>query len=348
MLPLADFQYLEPESIEEAVGLLAQYGRDAMVIGGGTDMLPSMRQGLVSPKYVVSLQAIGGLKRIRWDEDGLTIGPLTTLRMVEADPEVLTRFPFVAQAAHLVASPSVRAMATVGGNICLDTRCNYYNQSAGWRDCSETCSKMGGESCRATTSGRAKTCLAVFSADLSTALVAADAQISLLSTRGERSIALSDFYDTVDGAKPNARAPDELLTSVTIPSRQQGIFGTYLKYCVRNSIDYPLAGVALSLRPNGKNSSFDDIRMVISGISSKPILVSSVAELLNGKPLDPVLIEQAAKLARKAAKPADNLTGDKRHRRLVVYEYAKQALGWALENALTGAFPVIKTERSAP
>ena len=330
--PLPEFQYLEPKSIEEASRMLAELGNQAMVIGGGTDMVPSMRQGLLSPKYLVSLQAIAGLRGIRWDDDeGLIIGPLTTLRSVETNPEVLKRFSFVAQAAHAVASPQVREMATVGGNICLDTRCNFYNQSGNWRECSDACTRLGGEYCKGSANGRARKCFAVFSGDLATALVAADARITLHSARGERSLALCDYY-TGNGAKPHARESDELLTGVAIPSRMQGVFGTYLKYRVRNSIDYPIAGVALTLRSKGAERISDDVRLVISGIVSKPLLVKGVPELLNGKPLDDSLIEQAAAVARKAATPLANTAGDRNHRKLMIYEFTRQALVQAMSH----------------
>jgi len=332
MLPLPQFGYLEPASIGEAACILAELGDRAMVVAGGTDLLPSMRQGLFAPKYVVSLQAVAGLGRIHWDDEaGLSIGPLATLRAVAADPAVQARFPFIARAAHAVGSPQLREMGTVGGNICLDTRCNFYNQSESWRERSDACVKTGGAFCKASPNGRARKCFAVFSADLATALVAADARITLRSARGERTVDLVDFY-TGDGAKPHAREPDELLAGVAIPPRMQGAFGTYLKYRVRESIDYPIAGVALTLRASGAPRITEEVRLVVSGVVSRPLLVKGVAEMLRGKPLDDSLIEAAAALARKAATPLANTAGDRSHRRQMVHEFTKRALGQAVRH----------------
>jgi len=335
MRRLPEFQYFEPQSVAEAAGLLGEFGADAMLIGGGTDLVPSMRQGLFAPKYVISLQAIDALRRIAADERGLRIGALATLRSVESDATVRSGFPLVARAAHEVGSPQLREMATVGGNICLDTRCTYYNQSDDWRGCSEACVKMGGEYCRATPKkSRARKCFAVFSADLATALVALDARVNLQSARGKRSVPMADFY-TGDGALPNLREADELLTDVVVPAVMEGITGTYLKYRVRQSIDYPIAGVALTLRPDYASGTIDDVRLVVGGIASRPVIVNGIADLLNGKSLDDGLIEAAALLARKAAKPLDNTSGERGHRKQMVYEFTRKALSGVARNHAT-------------
>lgn len=333
MQALPAFRYFAPTSVDEALGLLAELGGEAIPAAGGTDLVPSMRQGLFAPKSVISLQAVDVLRRIGWDDGaGLEIGALATLREVAADAEVRRRFPFIARAAHAVGSPQLREMGTVGGNLCLDTRCTFYNQSQGWRDTRGACVKTGGEFCKASPNGRARKCFAVFSADLATALVAADARVTLRSARGTRTLALAEFY-TGDGAKPNARAPDELVTGVSIPARMQDVFGTYLKYRVRQSIDYPIAGVALTLRADAARRVGDEVRLVVGGVTSRPLVVGAVAELLRGRSLDDALIEQAAALARKAATPLANTAGDRAHRREMVHEMTRRALREALNHA---------------
>tara|TARA_B100000315_G_scaffold256080_1_gene301135 strand:+ start:891 stop:1916 length:1026 start_codon:yes stop_codon:yes gene_type:complete len=336
MQPLPNFQYLEPETIHEAAKLLMDSGTQSMVISGGTDMLPSMRQGIFSPDVVISLQAIPHLRDVEWDDtEGLKIGPLATLRSLETNAEILQHFPVIAEAAHAVGSPQLREMATVGGNICLDTRCYYYNQSENWQACDQECLKLGGETCKAAPSGRAKKCFAVFSADLAPVLVALDARITLLSARGERHVDLREFY-TGDGAAPHVKAPDEILTSVLVPKQMAGIFGVYQKYRIRNSIDYPIAGVALTLRLNGPDKSakklVKDVCLVISGVASKPLVVKKIPPLLNGKALDDALIEEAALLAKKAALPLANTGGERAHRKQMIYEFTKKAFEQAINN----------------
>lgn len=331
MQPLPKFEYREPASVAEAARLLAEFGERAKLVGGGTDLVPSMRQGLFTPACVISLQRIAGLRGIAWEAGvGLWIGPMTTLREVEANAEAVARFPFLAAAAREVGSPQLREMGTVGGNLCLDTRCRYYNQSEDWQDCVEACVKRGGEFCKASPNGRARKCFAVFSADLATALVAADARVTLQSAGGARTIDLADYY-TGDGASPHAGRPDEILTEVLVPGRMQGVFGTYLKYRARQAIDYPIAGVALTLR--ARDGRVHHARMVIGGVASRPLVVKGVAEMLEGKALDEALAESVARLARKAATPLANTAGDRPHRKQMVYEFARRALAAAAAHA---------------
>ncbi len=335
MQPLPKFEYREPATMAEAARLLAELGARAKLIGGGTDLVPSMRQGLFAPECVISLQRIPGLRGIAWEAGaGLRIGALTTLREVETSPEMRARFDFLAAAAGEVGSLQLREMGTVGGNLCLDTRCRYYNQSDAWHDCVNACVKRGGEFCTASPNGRAKKCFAVFSADLATALVAADARVTLQSASGARTIELADYY-TGDGANPLAGRPDEVLSEVLVPDRGPGVFGTYLKYRMRQAIDYPIAGVALTLRAEA--GLVRDVRMVIGGIASRPALVKGVGDLLEGKALDDARIEAAAKLARKAATPLANTAGDREHRKSMVYEFARRTLAQAAAHAATAA-----------
>lgn len=331
MQPLPKFEYREPGSVAEAARLLAELGSRAKLIGGGTDLVPSMRQGLYTPACVISLQRIAGLRGVAWEDGvGLRIGPMTTLREMEASAEARARFPFLAAAAREVGSPQLREMGTVGGNLCLDTRCRHFNQSEDWQDCVEACVKRGGEFCKASPNGRARKCFAVFSADLATALVAANARVTLQSAGGARTIELADYY-TGDGASPTAGRPDEVLTEVLVPSAMQGVLGTYLKYRMRQAIDYPIAGVALTLRP--RDGRVHDARMVVGGISSRPVIVKGLGALLEGKVLDETLAESAAKLARKSATPLANTAGDRAHRKQMVYEFARRALAEAAHAA---------------
>jgi 4-hydroxybenzoyl-CoA reductase subunit beta len=325
MQPLPNFAYLEPGSIVEAVRMLSEAGGRAMVIGGGTDLLPAMRHGIFAPEFVISLQAIGGLRDIRWTaKGGLRIGALATLRAVAGNAAIIRRFPVIAEAAHAVGSPQIRETATVGGNICLDTRCYYYNQSEQWQASEQECLKLGGEICKASPFRLAKKCFAVFSADLAPVLVALDARVALIGAGGEREVALRDFY-TGDGATPHVRAADEILTSVTVPRHMAGVFGVYLKYRVRQSIDYPIAGVALTLGLKKKSGAVDNVCLVVGGVATRPVVVAGMAELMGGRPLDEAAIEAAATAARKAALTLPNAAGDHVHRKQMVYELTRRA-----------------------
>lgn len=329
MQPLPKFQYLEPESLTEAALILRENGQQSMIIGGGTAMIPSLRQGINTPRYVVSLEAIANLKQIEWDQDaGLRLGTSVKLHSIAGDAVILRRIPILAQAAKAVGSPQLREMATLGGNLCLDTRCYYYNQSDEWRNCKQTCLKMGGEVCNVIRSD--KRCFAVFSGDLAPALIALDAKITLLSTRGERTIEICDFY-TGDGAKPLAIEPDELVIEVTVPKPKEGTWGTYFKYRIRKTLDYPLASVALMLQLKGADNVCEDVRLVIGAIGTQPLKVAGISELLQGKKLDEALIEKTAQLAKKSAKPVANTAGNRSHRRVMIHVYVKKAFEQVLK-----------------
>lgn len=324
MIPLPKFRFVEPTTLAEAAAILAAEGESCQILGGGTDLVPSMRQGIFAPKTVLSLQAIDGLGRLEWSEaEGLSIGAGVTLRRLETDATLRRLFPMLAQAVSEVASPSIRHMATLGGNLCLDTRCYYYNQSEDWKACSDLCLKVGGEFCKASPGGKAKKCFAVFSADVVPALIALKAQVTLVAKEGERTLDLAAFYSG-DGARPNALRPGEILTRVVVPADRVGIKGSYLKYRIRQTIDYPIAGVALALRL-GPDRKLSEARLVIGGVASKPVLVKGIAELLEGQTLDRARIEQAAQLARKAAIPQANTAGQRAHRKQMIHEFTTRA-----------------------
>jgi 4-hydroxybenzoyl-CoA reductase subunit beta len=181
---------------------------------------------------------------------------------------------------------------------------------------------MGGVYC--TIVPRAKKCFAVFSADLAPALVALDAQVTLISARGSRTISLKDFY-TGNGAKPNGKEPDEVLTKVVVPARMAGYRATYLKFRLRESIDFPVAGVALSVRLEGERAICRDPRLVITGVATAPLLVKGIDELLDGVPLTASAIENAAALAKKTAIPVANAAGAHGHRKQMIYELTRMA-----------------------
>jgi 4-hydroxybenzoyl-CoA reductase subunit beta len=302
-------------------------------MAGGTDLLPSMKQGIFRPKYLLNLCGVPDLERVDLDESsGLRIGALVKLAALERDPVIQKRYPVIAQAAEAVGSVQLRQMGTVGGNLNLDTRCYYYNQSSFWRSCRPVCIKMGGETCNAISGG--KKCFAVFSGDLAPALIALDAKIRLVSSEGERSIFLKDLY-TGDGARPLEIKPEELLDSVEVPILEKDAFTTYLKYRIRKSIDFPLVGVAGMLVMD-KGKVCRDARVVIGAVGPRPEEVAGVEYLLRGKRLEDSLIEGASGLAFKTARPIANTASTPSYRKRLTKILVERMLKEAKDRAVRG------------
>jgi 4-hydroxybenzoyl-CoA reductase subunit beta len=325
---LPQFSYMEPESLKEAAEFLKEKGSASRIVGGGTDVLPSMKQRIYTPDYIVSLEAITELRQIEFNENSdARIGPSVKLCSLASNLEIQKRFPILAQAARAVGSPQLREMGTLGGNICLDTRCTYYNQSDTWRGCKPVCLKMGGKVCNAIGSG--KKCFAVFSGDLAPALIALDARVVLLSAGKERTIPLDDLYSG-DGTKPLTIRSDEILIRVKIPGQSNGALGTYLKYRIRKSIDYPLASVATILSIDGRDKICREACVVIGAVGSRPLKIKGIDALLKGKKLNDSLIEEASQLAFKAARPIQNTAGSPTHRKSMIKALVKKAFNHLL------------------
>jgi len=291
-----NFKLLRPRTSPDALGLLSEHRAEVRVLAGGTDLLPSMRQRLFEPQYVMDLRLLSDLKRIRETEHGVEIGALTTLREIEGSKVLQRDYPVLVEAAKTVASPLIRNMSTIGGNICLDTRCLWYNQSLAWRKSCGFCIKKDGDLCHVAPGG-AK-CWATFSGDTPPALLCLDAQIEIASASSTRRIPLRDFYTGEGDAYRNLQ-PEELVTRVFLPRASAGYRGAYRKLRVRGSIDYPLAGVAVALKKT--NGHIEDLRIGLTAVNPAPILVNvgSLKEEVFGKEL----AEAAGELAARTAKP---------------------------------------------
>lgn len=325
---LPDFQYMAPKSIREVSLFLNDYGKESKIMSGGTDILPSMKQRIFRPRYLVHLNGISDLSRIEFDEkSGLRIGALVRLRALEKDLAILERYPIIKEAVTQIGSVQIRQMGTVGGNLCLDTRCYYYNQSSFWRSCRPRCIKMGGEICNAV--GGGKKCFAIFSGDLAPAFIALGAKINLLSASGERTLLLSDFY-TGDGAKPLALNPEEILTRVEVPSIPKDTFNTYFKYRIRKSIDFPITSLAVLLTLAGKERTCREVKMVVGAVGSRPEEMKEIEELLKGKEIKNPIVEEASDLAFKAAKPIANAASSPAYRKRMIKVFVGRALKQAL------------------
>ncbi len=321
---LPAFRYVAPSTLDEATAVLEDYGPECRIIAGGTDLLPSMKQRILRPTVLLSLERIRNLDRMGFDSQGdLRIGPLVRIGVLEKEVRVLRDYPIVAQAAKAVASPQLRQMGTLGGNLSLDTRCYYYNQSESWRRSRPKCIKMGGDRCNAV--GGGKKCFAVFSGDLGPALMALDAKVTLLSRAGERTIPLSAYY-TGKGESPFAKELKEIILGVQVSPPSEGAISAYHKYRIRKSIDFPLASVAAVIKTDKKEKKCLGAKVIISAVGMRPQELAEIGRLLEGERLDSVTIEKASQLAFNAARPVANQAGSPEHRRLMIKFLVKKAL----------------------
>ncbi len=327
---LPKFQYVQPVTIEEACSFLEQHKGESAVLAGGTDLMLGLRRRLQKPNYVVGLKKLKELNYVRTDDAGaLHVGALTTLESIETLPAIVQEYPALAHAAELAAVPSIRRTATLGGNLSLDTRCIYYNQSEFWRKARADCFKLGGDVCHAVDKGRR--CLAVYQGDLAPILMAMDAKVRIVSANTERTISLAEFF-TGKGETPNVLKPGEILAEVIIPKGTGKSVGAYEKLRVREGMDFPLAGVAVSLNVEG-NGTVSQAKIILSAVGSAPVEIAEAATLLVGKKMSDDLLEEVAETMFEKAHPAANLAIDARYRRAMVKVLTKRATRNALQAA---------------
>lgn len=322
-MSIPNFELVRPRTLDAAVEALARFGPEAHMVAGGTDLYPSMKQGLFAPRVLVDLKAVRGLDGLRFEADGgIALGALTRISSLAESRELRERFPVLAEAAGVIASPLLRNMGTVGGNLCLDTRCLYYNQSEFWREALGGCLKKDGNLCHVAPGGHF--CWAVFSGDLAPALMVLGAEVTLAGPRGARTIPLTSFYVN-DGIVRLAKARDEIVTAVSVPAASAGWRGTYKKCRIRRSIDYPLAGVALAMRVDGSGRCLE-ARLAVTAANPAPQLVPA-AESLAGKTFDPDLVEHVAHETIRTAKPLRTSASTPEYRRQIIRILVLRALG---------------------
>jgi 4-hydroxybenzoyl-CoA reductase subunit beta len=300
MMRLPPFRYEAPRTAREAACLLAEHGPEAMAVAGGTDLFPNMKRGQFTPKVVVGLRHVADAAGVHTN-GGLDIGALATLSEIAASPAVNARWPAVARSAGLVSSPPLRNAGTMGGNLCVDTRCNYYNQSEFWRASVGYCMKKDGDVCLVAP-GSDK-CWALSSSDTAPVMIALGAEVTLVGPQAERRIAVRDLYGP-DGIAYLSKKPEEVLTRIHVPDRD-GWAMTYRKVRRRGSIDFPVLGVAVALRL-GASREVEEARIVLGAVHTAPVEATDAAEFLRGRPLDAETIDMAAGIAYKPAKPLDN------------------------------------------
>ena len=314
---MPNFTLHRPTAIEDAIRLRAETA-NARFFAGGTDMLVNVRRGIEQPDALIDLSAIEELKSITEDSDGLHIGAGVTLDKVANDPRVLKDFAAVAQGAAAVAGPTHQKYGTIGGNLCLDTRCLFYNQSEWWRKSNDYCLKERGSVCHVAPGG--KRCFAAFSGDLAPAALVFDAEVDLVGPKGRRRVPLAALYRN-DGMDHLALEPGELLVMVHLPKAQAGVPSAYEKARIRASIDFPLAGAAVWLKQ--KDGKIEKLRIALTAVNPYPHRVTGL-EKYAGTVLDDGLLDEIRELVRKQARPMRTTTVKPWYRRRVVGALARR------------------------
>jgi 4-hydroxybenzoyl-CoA reductase subunit beta len=336
MMRLPLFSFRAPHTLEEAARILHSEGPDAMPLAGGTDLLPNMKRRQQVPRTLLSLRGVESLHHVHAVDSGYRLGACLTLSEIAADPRFRNGATALAQAASQVATPQIRNMATLGGNLCLDTRCNYYDQTYEWRKSIDFCMKKDGVTCWVAPSS--PKCMAVSSTDTAPALMALGARVRLVSQSGEREILLADLYNN-DGMNYLHRKPDEILAEVLLDS-MHGWRSTYWKLRRRGSFDFPVLSVAVAARfanHDGTGAAYcaatkersgvlEDARIVVGSIASRPLVALEAAKFLLGRTLTDESIAEAAVLAARIAKPLDNTDFDMSWRKKVTAEFVTYAL----------------------
>jgi 4-hydroxybenzoyl-CoA reductase subunit beta len=311
VLRLNRFEYLAPESVADAVHALNELGPDATLMSGGTDLLVNIKHRLITPRYVIALRALPELGAIDpLSDGGLRIGTAVTLHALEQYPAICSGFPALACAAHMVSTPQVRAVGTLGGNVCLDTRCNYYNQSYEWRRAIGFCMKKDSPICRVAPGG--DRCWAVASADTVPALVALRAEALVAGPGGSRTVPIERLYRD-DGLVPLTLQFGEIVTAITLPP-PAGWSCVYCKFRLRQSFDFPLVGAAVAVERDG-NGLVTEARIVLTAVASYPERAEGAESILTGQPLSEESIAAAGQSVFRLAKPMDNTAGTIFHRK---------------------------------
>jgi 4-hydroxybenzoyl-CoA reductase subunit beta len=289
MEALPEFEVLSPTTLGEALAA-RQAHPEARLVGGGTDLVVNIRRGIEAPPVLIEMNRVAGLRAIKADASRLEIGASATLSEISQHAGVVGHFPVVAQAAASIAGPTHRNMGTLGGNLCLDTRCIFYNQSQWWRSANNHCLKTTGEMCHVAPKSRG-VCFATYSGDLAPALMTLEAEADLAGPDGRRTLPLKDLYigdarhdgsGRGDGKRYLALAPGELVLGVRVKA-VAGLRSAYDKVRIRRSIEYPVAGVAVALRRDG--DILADLRVAITGTNPRPVLLEGTRDLCGG-PLD--------------------------------------------------------------
>ncbi len=322
MLRLRPLELLQPPTVAEAVALMAEHGDRARLISGGTDLMPNLKLAQVDAEVLVSLRGIESLRSITRSGDSLTIGARARLVEIAESPVVQAAAPVLSYAVGRIASPQIRNMGTMGGNICLDTRCRYINQSELFREALGGCLKSHGTECHVVPGGQG--CVAALSSDAAPVLIALGAEVEIVGADGERMLPMSGFYNTDGLANTNLR-PGEVVTSIKVPVPGPAVRLAYRKWAVRQSIDFPLVSVAVRVETESADSDVlvDGLAVVgVLGPKPKKVPLKSLA----GGRLGDALARQIGALVRRKCRPLPNVPYDAEYRRDRLAVEARRAI----------------------
>jgi xanthine dehydrogenase YagS FAD-binding subunit len=303
---MKNFQWTEPQTIEQALAWLAKKNGKAVLMAGGTDLFTEIKEGVVEPDLVIDLKSIPGLASIQRDESGVRIGALTSVASLAADALIKRDYPGLSEAAGSLATPQLRNVGTVGGNLCQRPRCWYY------RDSQSVCRKKGGSQCFAA-KGRNKyhaifggrICHIVYPSDLAPMLIALDAQVTISSPRGDRSLPLAEFYALPEKnvRRENILAPEELIREVRIPLAKKGTRSAYVKLKERETWDFAL--VSAAVRGIASGGGLSEAAVVLGGVAPIPWRLGRTEAVIKGKKLSPAVIKEALGPDLQEARPLE-------------------------------------------
>jgi len=321
MLTLPEFDLIQPETVEAALHAFAEYPDEALLMAGGTDLIPNLKHGLHTPRRVVSLSRVKSLRCVNETSQGLELGAGLTLTEIASHPLIIDQYSALAQAAGQVAGPQLRNRGTLGGNLCLDTRCVYINQTHFWRKALGYCLKKDGTVCHVVPGGTR--CVAAFSADTPGPLLLYRAKVRLQSLRGIREVEMGAFFRG-DGIRNTIREPDEILTSVLLPPIPESSHGMYQKLRLREAIDFPL--LSLTVGWDGPKGALQNLAIIVGGLGAKPKEITGLGALINDQLLTSEVAEKIEKRVFDQCHPLTNLSTDPEWRRRVLRILVRRSL----------------------
>jgi 4-hydroxybenzoyl-CoA reductase subunit beta len=324
------FDYYEPATLEEALGLMAEHCGDLRMLAGGTEVLPLMKFGLVRPSHMMNPGNVSGLRGISAQDGIVHIGAMTTLTALSVSPGIRPNFNAICEAVESVAAPPIRNVATIGGNLCQNSRCLFYNQSEAWREEQPPCFKAGGDACLAVPGG--KKCFSVYQGDLAPVLIAFGASIKVEKKGSSRTIPLEELFSG-EAKHPIALSADEMVTEVLLPLPKGRVGSAYRKMRVRAAMDYPLLSVAAVISVNDAGR-IDEARVVVGAAGPAPSIVQEVAELLLGQDSRSVDLDKAGQVAARRTQMVDNLVLPASYRKKMIAVFARRAINAAIQTAL--------------
>jgi 4-hydroxybenzoyl-CoA reductase subunit beta len=324
---LPPFEYTAPKTVARAVSAQRTSGK---FLAGGTDLFVTLKERIAAANTVVDLNGISRLKGVKRDKKSkeIRVGAMTTLTQLKDNPLIQEYFPILSESVELVSTFQLRNMGTVGGNLCLDTRCTYYNQPSFLKTRWEPCLKIGGKICHVVKGKKA--CYAVYSGDLANLLIAMGAGVKVTGPLGMKEIKLQNFF-TGSGIQPNILKYNQILTEVCLPPMPEYSGTSYRKLRLRDTIDFPLLGVAVYIQLDDREGKCRDVRLVLGAVGPAPLVVEAAPDLIRGKRLTPKLIDAVSKAARKMAHPVDNTASSPRYRREMIPFFIKNTFEEALE-----------------